>query len=427
MARENFTTRRVSLFQCATGKTQSLIWDGGAPGLGLRATANGAKAYVFQSRLDGETIRVTIGDPATWTLSQAREEATRLKLMVDTGTDPRKQKAERLALAAAQQAESAQAAAKESLLARTAWDDYLAAPHPDWGTTHRSDHITAADVGGSACKIGSRTKKPGPLASLLHLPLHSITTPVIREWVARESQTRPTATLNAYRKFRTFINWCVLDSRYKTIAHADCCATGEVKTSLPKSKSKANDVLQREQLALWFGAVRGLANPVLSAYLQALLITGARRNELSELKWSDADFKWNSLQIRDKIEGSRTIPLTPYLGSILKNLPQNNEWVFSSPTSSSGHIVSPTKAHIAALDAAGLPHVSLHGLRRSFATLSEWVDVPTGVSAQIMGHKPSAIAERHYVQRPLDMLRMWHVKIEAWMMEAAGIVWNEPE
>jgi intergrase/recombinase len=45
--------------------------------------------------------------------------------------------------------------------------------------------------------------------------------------------------------------------------------------------------------------------------------------------------------------------------------------------------------------------------------ISEWVEVPVGVAAQIQGHKPSAIAEKHYRRRPLDLLRMWHDKIEA--------------
>ena len=71
--------------------------------------------------------------------------------------------------------------------------------------------------------------------------------------------------------------------------------------------------------------------------------------------------------------------------------------------------------------AAGLPALSLHGLRRSFGTQAEWVEVPAGVVAQIMGHKPSATAEKHYRRRPLDLLRMWHVKIEAWILEQAGI------
>jgi integrase len=47
------------------------------------------------------------------------------------------------------------------------------------------------------------------------------------------------------------------------------------------------------------------------------------------------------------------------------------------------------------LIAAGLPDLTLNGLRRSFGTLSEWLECPAGVVAQIMGHKPSAIAEKH--------------------------------
>lgn len=56
-----------------------------------------------------------------------------------------------------------------------------------------------------------------------------------------------------------------------------------------------------------------------------------------------------------------------------------------------------------------------------FGTLAEWVECPTGVVAQITGHKLGAIAEKHYRRRPLDLLRMWHVRIEAFMLEQAGI------
>lgn len=47
--------------------------------------------------------------------------------------------------------------------------------------------------------------------------------------------------------------------------------------------------------------------------------------------------------------------------------------------------------------------------------------MPHRIVAQIMGHKPSTIAETHYRRRPLDLLRMWHTRIEAWMLEQAGI------
>src|SRR5690606_4775429 len=94
----------------------------------------------------------------------------------------------------------------------------------------------------------------------------------------------------------------------------------------------------------------------------------------------------------------------------------------------SGRIVRPNHSHDRALTDAGLPPLTLHGLRRSFGTLSEWVEVPVGVVAQIQGHKPSAIAEKHYRRRPLDLLRVWHAKVESWILAQAGIEQpTEPE
>lgn len=96
--------------------------------------------------------------------------------------------------------------------------------------------------------------------------------------------------------------------------------------------------------------------------------------------------------------------------------------VCPSKTSADGKVAEPRIAHNKALAAAELPHVTLHGLRRSFGTLSEWVEVPVGLVAQIQGHKPSAIVEKHYRRRPLDLLRSWHDRIEMWILEQAGIV-----
>ena len=135
--------------------------------------------------------------------------------------------------------------------------------------------------------------------------------------------------------------------------------------------------------------------------------------------------QWNSLTIHDKVDGERTIPLPPYVRSLLSPLPRRNEWVFSSPTAESGRVHEPRHGHNRALAVAGIDGLTLHGLRRSFGTLSEWCEVPTGIVAQIQGHKPSAIVEKHYRRRPLDLLRMWHVKIEAWILEQARI--EQPE
>ena len=84
-------------------------------------------------------------------------------------------------------------------------------------------------------------------------------------------------------------------------------------------------------------------------------------------------------------------------------------------------MTSPTRALQRMMARAEIEGLTIHGLRRSFSTLAEWLEAPAGIIAQIQGHQPSAIAEKHYKKRPLDLLRMWHVKIEAWILEQAGI------
>jgi integrase len=249
--------------------------------------------------------------------------------------------------------------------------------------------------------------------------LHEITADVVAEWLRKEIPVRPSFAQNCLRKFRAFINWCATQPAYKSAVHADCCTATAVRDITPPNKTKPNDCLQKEQLKLWFAHIRRIPNPVFRAFYQALLLTGARKGEMQILKWADVDFQWNQMTIRDKVEGLRTIPLTPHLATLLQSLPKINAYVFSSASSKEGFIIGMTKPHMTAVKNAELPHISINGLRRSFATLSEWLEIPAGVVAQIQGHKPSAIAEKHYKQRPIDMLRMHHTKIEAFILAQA--------
>jgi len=415
MARINFTASRISAYECEAGKDQSFLWDTVSPCLALRATANGSKAYIFQSRLHEKNLRITIGKPPEWTISLARAKANEWKVLVDQGIDPREIAAETKAKSTATALEKQ----SRKLLAREAWDAYMKAPHPKWGEAHYREHLTSSQEGGTVPKIGTGLTRPAPLASLLAMPLHEITADVVAAWLRKELPDRPSFAQNCLRKFRTFINWCLTQPTYKAAAHADCCTAKVVRDITPPNKTKPNDCLQKEQLPLWFAHIRRISNPVFSTFYQALLLTGARRGEMQILKWADVDFQWQKMTIRDKVEGERTIPLTPYLASLLQALPKINEYVFSSPSSKEGYIVGMDKPHRAAVAGAGLPPISIHGLRRSFATLSEWLSIPAGVVAQIQGHKPSAIAEKHYIQRPIDLLRLHHTAIESFIIGQA--------
>jgi len=417
MSKVKFTQGRIEGFVCARGKAQSFLWDTVAHGLGLRATSTGTKSYIFQSKLDNKTIRVTIGDTSTYSISEAQAITTNYKAEINKGIDPRLAKAEQLA-----KNESTRAKAKrQDITLREVWPIYLEKHKAKWSEGHYHNHIKLALAGGENKKRGTGKTVAAPLASLMPLTLSKLTSTKIADWLALESLTRPTGAAQSFRILRAFIGWANETDEFSGIVSGDIFQAKKVKAVIPENKTKEGDNLQREQLATWFEAVKTIGNPVISAYLQALLITGARRRELSALRWGDVDFQWNSMTIRDKVEGERTIPLTPYVSHLLAALPRRSEWVFSSPTASDGKLTEPRIAHTKALIKAGLPHVSIHGLRRSFCTLCEWVECPAGISAQIMGHKPSALAEKHYRRRPLDLLRKWHCIIETWILEQAQI------
>ena len=428
--RVRLTAGRVDAFTCPTDKPQAFLWDTDTPTLALRATPTGRKTYIFESRLNGATIRINIGTLADWPIEKARTKAQGLKMLVDAGTDPREVERERLAAAVEKKAAAiakVEAAKVAALTVREVWDAYIAERRPVWGALHYRDHIDKTNAGGLPSGRrggGKELTKPGPLAALMPLALKDLDQATIEAWAAKEGKTRASSARLAWRLLTVFLTWCGEQSEYAALLPAKNPAkTKKAREALGKAGTKS-DVLQREQLGVWFAAVQQLQNPVISACLQMMLLTGARPGEVLALRWEDVNTQWKGISIRDKVEGTREIPATPYMLHLLAALPRRNEWVFSSPTSATGCLTEPNNPHTRACKDAGLEGLTLHGLRRSFKSLTEWLEVPVGVVAQIQGHKPSATAEKHYTVRPLELLRLHHEKIEAWILEQAGIVFD---
>lgn len=414
--RVHLTPERVRKAACPKGKQQSIIWDDKPRSLGLRITHTGVKSYIFEFRVHGRNGRMKIGSPDSWAIEAARIEARRLQVLVDNGIDPRDDKAE----AEAQTARNRAEAKRKELTVGSLWPEYIEANEGRWSDNHRHDHQKAMQAPGQPRKRSKKTTTAGPLYALADIRLADLTPERLKRWAETESKARPTSTARAFRLLRAFLNWANETPEHSGLADPAALLARKVRRAIQPSKAKT-DSLQSEMLAAWFSSIRQHPNPVVSAYLEALLLTGARREEMASLTWANVDFQWRTMTIADKVEGERVIPLPPYLAQRLYALPRRNQWVFSSATSESGRLTDVFRAHQRALTAAGLPHITFHGLRRSFATLSEWVECPVGVVAQIQGHKPSAIAEKHYRQRPIDLLRVWHTKIEAWILAEAGI------
>ncbi len=414
--RVRLTVGRVDSFACQPGKSQSFLWDTDAPSLQVRVTPTGRKTYAFEARLNGGTIRVPIGTTQEWTLGDARKRANELKQLVDNGQDPREvQQQQRQDLEASKRQK-----AVEALTVGAVWAEYLEARRPVWGERHYADHLKMAEAGGRPAKRGNAITRPGPVHPLLGLKLKELKSDVIEAWAVEQAKTRATYARLCWRCLKVFLGWCAEHPRYAALMPTSNPAKTKATREALGDATAKNDALLREQLPAWFDAVRQIGNPTVSAYLQTILLTGARPGEVVELKWEDVNTQWRGLTIRDKVEGQRVIPLTPYVWHIISALPRRNAYVFASATRADGPITRPTQTYASACQVAGVD-VTLHGLRRSFGSLAEWLEIPAGVTAQIMGHKPSATAEKHYRVRPLDLLRVHHEVIEAWILEQAGV------
>ncbi len=420
MARIKLTAGRIASFKCPEGKAQAFLWCNEVSGLAVRATpASNRKRFVFETKVNRKTMRTTIGDIESWNIAAAQNEARRLQVLIDQGNDPRQVKADQ-----AKEKEVATAAlirkeALESVTVAKAWVEYIEARNDSWSELHLLDHYKAMHAGGETRKRSKELTVPGILAFLAPLRLVDLTPERVVEWAKIEGKNRQTSARKGQRLLGAFIVWCSEHKDYSTIVTGNVARSKEVKRYLGKPQAK-NGSLQREQLPAWFAAVKQIGNPIVSNYLQVLLLTGARSNEIASLGWDDVDFKWKTMTINDKDDGLRVIPLTTYTESLITQLPRRNKFVFMSPSSKSGYITDVSHAHNKACAIAGVD-VTPHDLRRSFATLSEWIEMPSGIAAQIQGHKPQGVREQHYIRRPIDLLRMWHKRIESWILEQSGI------
>ena len=418
---QDLTAGLIERLTCPAGKLQAFMRDAKAPGLRVRVTLAGAKSYVFEAKLNRQTIRRTIGDVRAWTIEAARIEANRLRVTLDAGIDPREVERDQLAAKAAVKA----AATARAVTAGDLWPRYLEEGKPKrkdaFKPRYRADLEAMAAPGGVKKKRGAGNTRPGPLYPLLALALSQVNEDTLKSWFDLEALTGKHQAARALMMFRGFMRWCSSKPEYRALIDRDAGKAAAIVEALPNNTRRI-DALEAEQVSGWWTGVEQLSNRTASVYLRALLLTGARREEIAALKWVDVDFRWRKLTIADKVNATRVIPLTPYLAQQMATLPRINEFVFAS-TGKAGRIADTRASHAKAMQSAGIDNLTIHGLRRSFSLLGESAGAPAGAIAQVMGHMPSATAEG-YRPRSIGALRPYLAQIEAHILEQAGIVFD---
>lgn len=202
------------------------------------------------------------------------------------------------------------------------------------------------------------------------------------------------------RRIHAMLHRCLRDAEAAHVIPRNPAA----RAVLPKANPRPRQILTREQMQTFLAAVDG--NEVWRDFFYTELTTGLRRGEICGRMWQDFDERAGTLKIVRSVNtpkagvleigetktnrGRRTIRLPPSTIQRLRERKKHavSQWVFPEPLASEKP-VRPSAAYYwmkRILREAGLPDITLHGLRHTFATtaLLNGVDVKTVSS--MLGH-----------------------------------------
>lgn len=129
--------------------------------------------------------------------------------------------------------------------------------------------------------------------------------------------------------------------------------------------------------------------------IRLLSLTGARRGEITKLKWSEIDFDQGFLRLGDTKTGLSIRPISTMALKVLRELSHSHKtWVFPAETGDApfqglGKIWRSIRKD------AGLEDVRLHDLRHSFASFGAANGLSLPMIGALLGHRNFATTQRY--------------------------------
>jgi integrase len=182
-------------------------------------------------------------------------------------------------------------------------------------------------------------------------------------------------------------------------------------------EKRKKTIIKSYDLKVWWSAVHELPTHELNAkkpnhsetardYFIFVLLTGLRRREASTLKWTDIDFRDNTLNIEDtKNHESHSLPLTDYLVDLLRQRQANTDSLFVFEGNDPTKPMNDPKKQVAKVRVISNVYFNIHDLRRTFITIAESLDVPQYALKQLINHKDARDVTAGYIIMGVERLR----------------------
>jgi integrase len=387
----------------APSKGYAIYWCADNPGFGVRVTAEDARAWVFERRLNGDTTRFTLGKAGkvagAITLKAARDLAAVRAGEIAQGVNS-------IAIQREERAAQRIAAKEDALTLAIALADYVKKKRRGKDGLPLKKRTTAD----YEAMIGTTERgRPGELYELADKSLSSISGADIRriyaDLLAERGQRR---AVYAMQVLRAVMNWHgvkVPDSPLgKDVA-------GKDRIVLPKTAGNPSPI-PREHLGAWWRAACAAGGDEVGGteetadYLRFKLLTGVRSGESRGDKFDNEGIRVRDLDVKaarivlpdTKNRRDHVVLLSKQALKIAKKQAEGKE-----PGDQLFAIGDPRKTLKAINKAAGI-ECTQHQLRHTFASIAAEL-VPAYTLQRMTNHTAADVTSAHYVGVGDEQLR----------------------
>lgn len=415
MAKVKLTESYIAAMPLPPSGKNRVDYDVDTRGLAVRITSSGFRSFLFCYMFDGRERRMPI---LTWikgtgTLSLARSRAAELRLNVQKGNDPARDKEE----ARLQRERERQQAAKEATFAKLS-ERYLA-EHAVHKRSGRADERRIKNY--VLPKWSTRKVK-----DITRADVDELVSPIAAAGMKAEANHR----LALVRKMFSFaVDRGIIDT------HPCLRMKAPGGPIAPRDRALTTP---REIKILWRITSGGRWSRIVpdaeARALRLMLLTACRPSEAAEVPWSEIDTThalWILPASRSKNKRAHIIPLVSGAVSLVVT-PQERvgEYVFPgqrSPHITENRLAGALRKACARLARLGLQPFTPHDLRRTVETGLAALKVPKEHRDRVLNHVDASVGGKHYnkydyLDEKRDALQRWERRLESILQEKESVV-----
>lgn len=313
--KRNLTDRTLKALKPADTGGRYEVMDTVVPGFGVRVSDKGQASFILVARYPGSSnpTRRTIGVYGAMTLEAARQTARQWHDMIRRGVDPKVEAEHSRRAEIERQANTFRAVAEDFIK--------LAAVGPDEASPKQRKGLEVA-----------RDIRREFIPAFGDKPIDAVTArDIVRVLDAAVARGATFQAHNLLGHIRRLFNWAISRGVYGL--ETSPCDRMRPADVIGKKASRTRVLSDREVRAFW-RATKRLGYPY-GPLFQLLMLTGQRKSEVAEARWSEFDLEkrlWVIPPARMKSATAHVVPLTDDVVASLKALPRfrRGDYLFST-------------------------------------------------------------------------------------------------